>query len=260
MKTLFKTLVISIVLGGLLLPYAALAADKTVEDPLVTKCKSKVEDAKKTNISAGKLCLSDTEVKNNIFTVLEESIDTPNTESGSGTPGKVKACVRYTEILNCDAKGGGVKKITNQLLLEKCPKDVPALGTDDNGQYFDCQEVTVLLIDPAQGGTGLLQLYLGLIYRWAAGIVGVIAVLTIVISGIQISIAKGEGEPSVVGEAKGRIVQAIGGIVLLFFASGLLYIINPTFFQAPDYSGQNPPTEVTKDGGEAPAPEPLPAP
>ncbi len=236
-------------LGGLLLPYAALAAG-AAEDPLVTKCKSKVDEAKTKNINAGKLCLSDAEVKNNIFTVLEESMDTPGTEPGSGTPGEARACIRYTEILSCDAKGGGVKKITNQLLLKECPKGVPDLGTDESGQYFDCQGVTVLLIDPAQGGTGLLQLYLGLIYRWAAGIVGVIAVLTIVISGIQISVAKGEGEPSVVGEAKGRIVQAIGGIALLFFASALLYVINPTFFQAPDYSGQNPPTEVTKDGEE----------
>lgn len=88
-----------------------------------------------------------------------------------------------------------------------------------------CQPVQVLKSD---SGTDLLFLYVGTIYRWAASVIGMVAVLVIVISGIQISAAAGEQQA--ITNAKTRIFQSIGGLVLLFLSGIILYTINPTFF------------------------------
>lgn len=88
-----------------------------------------------------------------------------------------------------------------------------------------CTYVQVLL---AQSGTGLLKTYIAIIYRWAAGIVGIIAILVIVVSGIQISMDQGGGEN--VTSAKNRIMQSLAGLVILFLSGLILYTINPTFF------------------------------
>ena len=57
-----------------------------------------------------------------------------------------------------------------------------------------------------------------------------IAVLIMVISGIQISAAAGDQQA--VTNAKNRIVQSLGGLALLFLSGIVLYTINPTFFTA----------------------------
>lgn len=243
MKKLIHTLLILIALGNVLIPVVVTA------DAIGDLCKSKMH--KTTNDD---LCLKSEETKSMIYTVLEESLDTPDTMPNDNNT-TVRKCFRYTEILQCIPEGATTKKKQiNQQLLKKCPGGIPNTGTDIHNQYFDCQEVTVIVSDPAAGGTGILQVYVSLIYRWAAGIVGIIAVLIIVVSGIQITAA--DGEPSKVDEAKTRIIQSLGGIALLFFASALLYVINPTFFQAPNYAAKNPPQTTT---GPAPEPAALPA-
>ncbi|MEK7528568.1 MAG: pilin [Patescibacteria group bacterium] len=78
-------------------------------------------------------------------------------------------------------------------------------------------------------GTGLLSNFIAALYRWAASIVGIAAVLIIVVSGIQISMG-GDGSSGVVDEAKKRILQSLIGIAILFLSGLILYIINPTFF------------------------------
>jgi hypothetical protein len=98
--------------------------------------------------------------------------------------------------------------------LGACPTD-----------YDKCSIVQVII---GQSGTAILKTYIAIIYRWAAGIVGIIAVLVIVISGIQISADQGSGEN--LSSAKTRIGQAIAGLVILFLSSLILYTINPTFF------------------------------
>lgn len=87
---------------------------------------------------------------------------------------------------------------------------------------------TLVQIIRGTTGTGILKTYIAVIYRWAAGIVGIIAVLVIVISGIQISMDQGSGES--VGKAKTRIMQSLSGLVVLFLSALILYTINPTFF------------------------------
>ncbi len=90
---------------------------------------------------------------------------------------------------------------------------------------YSCKQVQVLL---SRGGTSLLEGYISQIYKFGASIVGIIAVLVMVISGIQISASGGDTEA--VNEAKTRIIKSISGIALLFLSGLILYTINPNFF------------------------------
>ncbi|PIQ79245.1 hypothetical protein COV81_02760 [Candidatus Peregrinibacteria bacterium CG11_big_fil_rev_8_21_14_0_20_41_10] len=94
-----------------------------------------------------------------------------------------------------------------------------------------CDKVQAIWAD---SGVNLLKSYIGFIYRWAAGIVGVIAVLVIMVSGIQISASGGEA----IDEAKGRIVQSIIALAVLFLSGIILYAVNPTFFTPIDVQDQ----------------------
>lgn len=75
-------------------------------------------------------------------------------------------------------------------------------------------------------GTDIFAKYVGALYKWAAGIVGIVAVFTIVYSGIQISIAGG----GTIDEAKNRILMSLAGLAILFLSGLILYTINPGFF------------------------------
>jgi threonine/homoserine/homoserine lactone efflux protein len=66
------------------------------------------------------------------------------------------------------------------------------------------------------------------LYRWAVSIVGIIAVLLMVFSGIQISTAG--GDTGKIDEAKNRIMQSLIAIAILFLSGLILYTINPGFF------------------------------
>ena len=77
-------------------------------------------------------------------------------------------------------------------------------------------------------GLDLLKNYATMVYKWIAGLVGAVCILTIVISGIQISIG-GLSQEEVSG-AKDRIARALIGMVVLFLSAFILYTINPIFF------------------------------
>ena len=88
-----------------------------------------------------------------------------------------------------------------------------------------CQRVQVL---KSKTGTNLVYNYVGMIYKWAAGTIGIVAVGAIVFNGIYL-ITSG-GDSARMETAKGRIFQSILGLVVLFLSGLLLYTINPTFF------------------------------
>ena len=79
-----------------------------------------------------------------------------------------------------------------------------------------------------KSGSDLFGRYVSALYKWASSIVGVIAVLIMVGSGIQISMAGGDSAK--IDEAKQRIAQSLVGIAILFLSGLILYTINPTFF------------------------------
>ncbi len=245
MKKIITTLLLTLALGTILVPFSAAAetgiggsdtGDKGTPQELAGgMCTSLVNYSEK---GYNNPCITEEDKKNGkIYTVLEEVLDTPGLAGDRNT---VRTCYRYTEILNgCIVKGETGKQQSNLALLAAgaksgCPVDIPRSGVDTFGQSFECHEVTVIIADPTSGGIGFLQIYISLIYRWAAGLIGIIAVLIIVISGVQISASN--GEPEAATKAKERIVQALSGLALLFLASALLYIINPTFFTPPSGS------------------------
>jgi hypothetical protein len=88
-----------------------------------------------------------------------------------------------------------------------------------------CQRVQVFF---AQSGAQLLYTYVGRIYVWAAGTIGIVAVFFLVLGGLEITTAGGDGGK--IEKAKERIMQSLSGLVLLFLSALLLYTINPNFF------------------------------
>jgi len=81
---------------------------------------------------------------------------------------------------------------------------------------------------PYEGPFGLLYNYLGLIYAYMSGLIIAVAILFVVVGGIQMSTSGGDTAKFDAG--KSRIVKAVVGIILWFTASLILYTINPTFF------------------------------
>ncbi len=79
-----------------------------------------------------------------------------------------------------------------------------------------------------KNGIDLFTNYIALIYKYAASIIGIICVLIIVISGVQISFGGANSE--LVNQGKERIMQAIFSLALLFLSALILKAINPGFF------------------------------
>lgn len=250
---------------------AAKTATSTEKLQALNETKAKVVAEEKINLGEdmtveikeqGGNCLNDKEKQNYIYTVLEtplaissdiaqskivsaEGHQVEQIDNGNGT--LTRRCFRFTQILTLPITGSEPEVVTDTYLIAGviqpdneqilgCPvlPENRSYGETIAGRYYDCQEVTVVMSRLEQGGIGFLNAYVSLIYKWVAGIIGIIAVLIMVISGLQIITA--QGEPSAVEEAKKRIFQSIGGVLLLFFASALLYMINPTFFNPPTYS------------------------
>ena len=77
-------------------------------------------------------------------------------------------------------------------------------------------------------GIDIIAKYVHAIYVWAAGLVGIVAVFTMVYSGIEISMAGGDSAKY--ESAKKRIMDSIMGLAILFLSGLILYTINPGFF------------------------------
>ena len=98
---------------------------------------------------------------------------------------------------------------------EKCPTTE---GTT-------CQRIQVIR---ANSGTELIYNYVGMIYKWAAGTVGIISVFVMVFGGVEIITAGADSAK--IENAKKHIMQSLSGLVILFLSGLILYTINPTFF------------------------------
>ncbi len=94
----------------------------------------------------------------------------------------------------------------------------------ENSEKDDCRPVQLLV---STSGINLLKFYVLQVYIWAASVVGIIAVLVIVVSGIQIAASGGEEQLT---SARTRIMQSLAGLAILFLSGLILYTINPTFF------------------------------
>jgi hypothetical protein len=151
-----------------------------------------------------------------IVTILEEQIGTPNKETTktaetavAGTQEAIIDCIRVTKS---DSSSGQLTSVY-QNAEGTCPANAV------------CQRVQVFF---AKSGTGLLFMYIGLVYRWAAGVIGTISVLYLVWGGVDIATA-GDNTGKI-DTAKTHIFQSLGGLALLFLSAVILYTINPNFF------------------------------
>lgn len=113
--------------------------------------------------------------------------------------------------------------------LAKCSTNANNLAErEKNTEFkakFNCQPIQAII---SEGGTSFLFGYIGTIYRWSAGLVGIVAVTVIIFSGIQITVSG--GEPDTVSKAKTRIIKSLSGIALLFLSALILNTVNPNFF------------------------------
>jgi len=145
-----------------------------------------------------------------IITIIEENISSASDTVGGQTSENVLNCFR----INTKTTTDGVEKIT------------PTYGTScTSSETVICQRVQVFF---AQSGADLLYAYISRIYRWAAGTIGIVAVLFLTWGGIEMSTAG--GDQGKIEKAKERIMQSLGGLVILFLSALILYTINPNFF------------------------------
>jgi len=177
-------------------------------------------------------CIKTTEVGKAIITVTEESYvpdsSDPAKDVDLGNGVTARKCYRQTMIYtSLDNK---TPAISASGLTKTCGAETLKEGDNNKitGQIV-CDEVTVLIA--TQGGSAMIQAYISMMYRWVASLAGIIAVLVIIVSGLQISLAGGGGEG--MDEAKGRIIKSLSGLALLFLSALILYTLNPTFFTKP---------------------------
>jgi len=171
----------------------------------------------------GEQCIDETmkNDKTNIITIVEEPLDSRNDSETAPTDEKpfiVKSCVRNTIVCTkTEGDGADAKKIRVSAteLLKEC----------DNAKASACNDVMVII---SKAGPAMIQGYISMIYTWAAGFVGLIAVGVIMISSIQISLSGGDSQA--VTNSKDRIVKSLAGLAVLFLSGLILYTINPNFF------------------------------
>ncbi len=203
MKKLFKKLAVliltSILINIFIIGNTALAATD--------------EDAKKYIEGLGKCDVSSYPVVIKLYEPMELA--------GSGGDSQYKITKCYEHTLTNDPANKDIGKFTfNVTSADEC--NYPAAIT---GILYHCTEVQLLL---SQSGTIVIYMYINTIYRWAATIVGLISVMVMIFSGIQIATSGGETE--VLTNAKSRIIKSLSGLAVLFLSGLILYTINPTFF------------------------------
>ncbi|MCK5471684.1 hypothetical protein KAI54_00660 [Candidatus Gracilibacteria bacterium] len=117
------------------------------------------------------------------------------------------------------------------------PPDIPCKKTEDedvyvtqDGYLWVCRKGSKEWVQIIRGEDGgeILENYAAMLYKWLAGFIGIVAVLVLIIGGIQITTAGANQEGLQSG--KDRIIAAFVGLALLFLSSLILYTINPTFF------------------------------
>jgi len=106
---------------------------------------------------------------------------------------------------------------------EACP------NTDEGGYCVDLKEsIRGAVSVSGKNGVELVSNYISLVYKYAASVIGILCVLVIVVSGVQIVIGGTNQEN--VSQARGRILQAVLSLALLFLSAAILKTINPGFF------------------------------
>ncbi len=152
-----------------------------------------------------------------IVTILEEEIGGTNKTSVTPSDKAAESMICFRET-KCDTTGSGDKQKTT------CVSSYADKCSPQPNKVF-CQRVQVLI---SQSGIDLLMSYLGIIYQWAASVIGIVSVAYLIYGGFLIGTA--QDDTSKIDKAKEKIFQSIAGLVLLFLSAIILYTINPNFF------------------------------
>lgn len=147
----------------------------------------------------------------------KDAVKNANNTTTPAVPAKTKI---FSYLAKGKQNGDNCSQVAQSLLEDQA-------AVKELNIRYSCKEIQAIL---SKGGTSLLYGYIGMIYKWAASIVGVIAVTVIILSGIQMS-ASG-GDPDALSSAKTRILQSVAGIIVLFLSGLILNTINPNFFTA----------------------------
>ena len=138
---------------------------------------------------------------------------------------------------------------------------LPCLSASAQSGYKIPLREPIMGTDVLEGDTGmeLMTNYISMIYKYGASILGIICVLVIVISGIQISM--GGANDQWQSDAKARIWQALLSLAILFLSAAILRTINPGFFDytpkessgvvAPDTKSQSEYDKIARDATAA---------
>lgn len=165
-------------------------------------------------------CIQPADAGKKFISIIEEPMENSEVTGIDGFTSKT--CYRKT--VSCQTEEAKPQTLRNASLV--------AEGDCTPGPSGDltitCKEVTVIFSE--KGGTSMISGYVGMIYRWAAPIVGMICVLVIVVSGLQLSFSAGDS--GAVDAARKRIIQSLSGLAVLFLSSVILYTVNPNFFTA----------------------------
>jgi hypothetical protein len=153
-----------------------------------------------------------------IITIIEESFSVEDGDKSDGF--ESRKCFRHSYQFD---NGLVLAKLSDK--ESPCSESLTDSAAANKKEVYACYEVQVLL---SSGGTAMIFGYIGMIYRWGASMAGIVAVLVLVISGIQISVSGGDSEA--ISKSKARIIQSLSGIAVLFLSGIILYTINPTFF------------------------------
>ncbi len=115
-----------------------------------------------------------------------------------------------------------------------CPsvEDMNAMSPEAQAKLGYCIQLKESLgeFKSIRGNSGweLTTNYLQVLYKYGVSIIGIICVLVIVVSGIQMT--AGGASSEMVTQAKDRIWGAILSLVLLFLTAMILRSVNPGFF------------------------------
>ena len=130
---------------------------------------------------------------------------------------------------------------SDRLTPEELKEELKRRGIDDgayNADNWDTYGWAIKLnmpfeegkgtIDVTQDSFGIISQYISMIYKWGAVVTGLLAVLMIVVWGVQYMIYG--LDPGAKDDAKERIKQALLALTLLLLSGLLLRTINPDFF------------------------------
>ena len=140
------------------------------------------------------------------------------------------AGIRNQTISACESAEAASENLYKVRLFEPIGESIsgefskgkdPKTGVELKGEH-EYQELE------ANNGVELISIYIREVYRWMAGIIGIVCVLMIVVSSCQIVF--GGASPELVSDAKTRITQSILSLILLFATALILRTVNPEFF------------------------------